>query len=108
MKTTVTDFRPSDYAQFNFSDAVRPISLSSDFGTRSCTHTDTASYVDGNLHWIVRPLQSRFIWRILAPGRCRNKSEKKIKFAKTKYSLFKFYPSHGMYPWPVYMIVLST
>ena len=33
---------------------------------------------------------------------------KEIKFAKTKYSLFKFYPSHGMYPWPVYMIVLST
>ena len=33
MKTTVTDFRPSDYAQFNFSEAIRPISLSSDFGT---------------------------------------------------------------------------
>ena len=39
----VCDRYTSDYAHFTFSDTIWPLSLSSDFGTRSCTHTDTAS-----------------------------------------------------------------
>ena len=39
----VCDRYTSYYAHFTFSDTIWPLSLSSDFGTRSCTHTDTAS-----------------------------------------------------------------
>ena len=41
----VCDRYTSYYAHFTFSDTIWPLSLSSDFGTRSCTHTGTASYV---------------------------------------------------------------
>ena len=40
----VCDRYTSDYAHFTFFiHTIWPLSLSSDFGTRSCTHTDTAS-----------------------------------------------------------------
>ena len=39
----VCDRYTLDYVHFTFSDTIWPLSLSSDFGTRSCTHTDTAS-----------------------------------------------------------------
>ena len=42
----VCDRYTLDYVHFTFSDTIWPLSLSSDFGTRSCTHTDTASYFD--------------------------------------------------------------
>ena len=48
----VCDRYTSDYAHFTFSDTIWPLSLSSDFGTRSCTHTDTASYIGSWKHFV--------------------------------------------------------
>ena len=41
----VCDRYTSDYAHFTFSDTIWSLSLPSDFGNRSCTHIDTASYL---------------------------------------------------------------
>ena len=51
----VCDIYTSYYAHFTFSDTIWPLSLSSDFGTRSCTHTDTASYLLFSLWWSPLP-----------------------------------------------------
>ena len=65
----VCDRYTSYYAHFTFSDTIWPLSLSSDFGTRSCTHTDTVSYI---------PLENPLIPVSVHAGRAQKKRSERL------------------------------